>query len=64
MIQSLAVLLGLLLVLAIWGRPLARLMLQRLPHSSVDGEQLLLWGGLLLSALSLAFLVLYLLVQP
>ena len=64
MTRILLLLLGGLLVIGLWIRPLLRLLQRRWPNFAIEGEQLLLWGGLLLSALSLALLVLYLFLQP
>lgn len=57
-------LLGLAMTSRLWARIRARLLQQWLPTVLVEGDQLLLWGGLLLSALSIGLLVLYLLFQP
>ena len=54
-------LLGLMMTSRLWARLRARLLQQWLPTVLVDGDQLLLWCGLLLSALSIGLLVLYLL---
>ena len=57
-------LLGLAMISRLGSRICARLLQQWLPTVLVEGDQLLLWGGLLLSALSIGLLVLYLLFQP
>ena len=54
-------LLGLTMTSRLWARLRARLRQPWLPTVLVDGDQLLLWGGLLLSGLSIGLLVLYLL---
>ena len=58
------VLLALVMTSRLWAK--VRLRLQQRPLSTlfVEGDQLLLWGGLLLSALGSGLLVLYLLLQP
>lgn len=58
------VLLGLVMTSRLWGRVYMHLRQQRLSTLFVEGDQLLLWGGLLLSALGSGLLVLYLLLQP
>lgn len=62
--RMLLLLLGVLLLSGWGGRPLMRLLQRRLPHFAIESDQLFLWGGLLLSALSLGLLVLYLFLQP
>ena len=64
MTRILLLLLGGLLVIGLWIRPLRRWRQRCLPNFALESEQLLLWGGLLLSALSLVLLVLYLCLQP
>jgi len=54
----------LLLAVGLWARPLTKVAQQRMPNSAIETEQVLLWGGLFLSALSLGLLVLYLFLQP
>lgn len=58
------VLLALVMTSRLWAK--VRLRLQQRPLSTlfVEGDQLLLWGGLLLSVLGSGLLVLYLLLQP
>lgn len=64
MLYILLILFGLLLVVGLLARLLAKVMQQRMPNSVIESEQVLLWGGLFLSALSLGLLVLYLFLQP
>jgi len=64
MLYILLILLGLLLAVGLWARPLTKVAQQRMPNSAIETEQVLLWGGLFLSALSLGLLVLYLFLQP
>lgn len=58
------VLLGLVMTSRLWARMYRRLRQQCLSTPFVEGDQLLLWGGLLLSALGSGLLVLYLLLRP
>lgn len=62
-ILTILTLLGLLMTSRLWAWLRARLFQQRLP-TVVEGDQFLLWGGLLLSALGIGLLALYLLLQP
>ena len=48
----------------LWLRTLKRHWQQRLPTLTVECDQLLLWGSLFLSAVSMGLLVLYLILQP
>lgn len=56
-------LLGLVMTSRLWAKIRARLLQQRLP-TGLEGDQLLLWGGLFLSALGIGLLALYLILQP
>lgn len=60
MTRGLLILLGLLLAIGLGIRPLKHWLHKRWLGSGIEGEQLLLWGGLFLSGLSLVLLVLYL----
>lgn len=64
LILLILVLLGVLMTSRRWTKAHPRLLQQRLSTLFVEGDQLLLWGGLLLSVLGSGVLVLYLLLQP
>ena len=58
------VLLGVLMTSRRWTKARPRLLQHRLSTLFIEGDQVLLWGGLLLSVLGSGVLVLYLLLQP
>lgn len=64
LLSLMLVLLGLVMTSQLWARVGTYLRQRCLSRFGIEGDQLLLWGGLLLSALGSGLLVLYLLLQP
>jgi hypothetical protein len=56
----LVVLISLLIVGGVFANPITAFVQQRLPNRGDEGEQLLLWGGMLLTAFVIGLLVMYL----
>jgi hypothetical protein len=56
----LVVLVSLLIVGGVFADPIAAFVQHRLPNRGYEGGQLLLWGGMLLTAFVIGLLVMYL----
>lgn len=59
----LLVLIGLWMVGGLYARPITLFVQQYWPNFRYEGEQLLLWGGLLLSGCGIGLLVIYLVLR-
>jgi uncharacterized BrkB/YihY/UPF0761 family membrane protein len=64
LLLALVVLIGLLIFGGLFANAIHSFAQQRLPNHGQEGESLLIWGGMLLTAFLMGLLVMYLFLRP